>query len=209
MTSHHLTSLQPPHWISSPQSVMSLNAVYQVVIVSTSYQVLGYQWWSSPIKNLDSNAMYLWITGKSTIVLTIWGRFQKFVFFCFSLTYCSATVTVFIIEGVCVCSCTCICFNQFYRYGMVRFGYFLVQMAHRWPLYFELLRQLFFHIGLGKLLHCFERHLWSGWRSGIFPRLPPLGPGFKPHSGHCVDWVFSSYLTWWVSLDLILWGFPL
>ena len=38
-----------------------------------------------------------------------------------------------------------------------------------------------------------------------------VGPRFESQRGHYVDWVFSPYLTAWVSLGfpgIILWGFP-
>ena len=41
--------------------------------------------------------------------------------------------------------------------------------------------------------------IFFGGQDGV----SPLGPRFEPHAGggggHCVDWVFSSYLTAWVS----------
>ena len=48
----------------------------------------------------------------------------------------------------------------------------------------------------------------SGWHNGIFPCLQPLGPQFKSHQGHYVDWVFSPYLTALVFPGIFLWGFP-
>ena len=45
---------------------------------------------------------------------------------------------------------------------------------------------------------------WSGWRSCIFPRIPPLGPKFESRWGHFVDWVFSLYLTVWVFPEILI-----
>ena len=47
----------------------------------------------------------------------------------------------------------------------------------------------------GKFRHSEELHWWSGWRGGVFPRLPALGPQFEFHRGHYVNLVFSPYLT--------------
>ena len=41
-------------------------------------------------------------------------------------------------------------------------------------------------------------------RSGIFPRLPPLGPQVEPHQGHYVDRVFSLYPTTWDFSEVFL-----
>ncbi len=50
-----------------------------------------------------------------------------------------------------------------------------------------------------KILSCGQGQL--GWRSGIFPRFPPLGPQFESRWGHYVDWVFRPFQTAWVSLE--------
>ena len=44
--------------------------------------------------------------------------------------------------------------------------------------------------------------------SGVLLHIPPLGPRFESHRGHCVDWVLSPYLTAWVFPGKILMGFP-
>ena len=43
-----------------------------------------------------------------------------------------------------------------------------------------------------------------GWRSGIFPRIQPLGPCFESQQRNYVDWVFGPYLTAWVFPGIIL-----